>query len=295
MRQQFGASHTGKKLDVLDKYHGVFPFLMRGRYKSIYIDAFAGSGEVLLAARDAALPLLPDIDPLQSEVLEGSAPRALRAAVPYDRYVFIEKKRKNLDGLKIQVARDFPSLFDRCRFECADANAALKKICAETDWDKHRAVVFLDPFGNHVDWETLEIIARTRAADVWYLAPTGLGIWRQIPKKGKMQEASAQSITRILGDDSWRHLFTKQETSRNLFDEAEINILRDGTVDEVTRHVIQRLRTIFRGGVLDQYVLLGGSDEMKYYSLVFAVSNPRTKAKELAHRVAGWIVSHTYA
>jgi three-Cys-motif partner protein len=288
--QKFGTrKHTGKKLDVLDKYHGFFPLALKTKgYRLIYIDAFAGTGEVLLTDSDA--PLLPGLVP-DREVIEGSAIRALRAAVPYDEYVFIEKSAKKLAALQTQLSGEFPQLISACRFVCADVNVAIKDICAATDWSKYRAVVFLDPFGNQIAWDTLEAIAQTQAADVWYLFPAGLGVHRQIPKKGKPQTKAAQSITKMLGSDDWVRLFTSETVTEDLFGEAKVDTQRAdaASAKAITEHAISRLGTVFLGGVADQYVMLGGK-EVAWYSLIFACSNPSIAAKTLAHKVAGWII-----
>ena len=293
MTQKFGAQkHTGKKLDVLDHWHGFYPLALRySRLRLIYIDAFAGTGEVLVADDDQTNLLLPDMESRRT-VLAGSASRALGAAIPYDEYVFIEKSPSKLKKLEAKLTTKFPERVSRCRFVRGDANNIIKKICAETNWDRTRAVVFLDPFGNQIEWATLEAIAQTRAADVWYLFPSGLGFWRQIPKDGVVDEAAAASVTRMVGDNSWQFLFTKRTTTQDLFGRDEVSVHRDASVAEVTEYAIGRLRTIFRGAVLDEYVRLGGTRKVPWYALLFASANPGSKAKELALRVARHIVRH---
>ncbi len=289
-KQKFGArKHTKKKLDVLDAYLGFFPLALKTKgFRLLYVDAFAGTGEVLLAEADA--PMLPGIAP-EREKIDGSAVRALRATVPFDKYVFIEKSKTKLAALREQLAAQFPDRIALCEFKCADANDAIKEICGSTDWKKSRAVVFLDPFGNQIEWETLKTIAQTRAADVWYLFPTGLGIYRQIPKKGTPQATAADSITRMLGTDDWLRIFTQKATTTNLLGEIETDTERAASVEEIAAYVISRLGTIFQGGVANKYVSLGGKG-VPWYSLLFAASNPEKKAKELAHKVAKWIVDH---
>jgi three-Cys-motif partner protein len=44
-----------------------------------------------------------------------------------------------------------------------DANAAVQRICRDTDWRSNRAVLFLDPYGMQVAWETLAAVAATKA------------------------------------------------------------------------------------------------------------------------------------
>ena len=293
MTQKFGApSHTGKKLDVLDAWHGFYPLALKHRrLRLIYIDAFAGTGEVLVAEDDADDQLLPCIES-QRIVLEGSAPRALGAPIPYDEYIFIEKHAGKLNTLKAKLSTRFAGLIGRCKFIRGDANVALKEICAETNWARTRAVVFLDPFGNSIAWETLEALAATEAVDVWYLFPAGLGVWRQIPKAGEVQDSVAASVTKMLGDNSWRFLFTKRTSQPDLFGAEKVVVQRDADVSEVIEYAISRLRTIFRGVVLDEHVVLGGTKKVPWYALLFASANPSAKARELAERVARHIVRH---
>lgn len=290
-KQKFGSKkHTKRKLDVIDDYHAFYPVaLTRKGLRLIYIDAFAGTGEVFVA-EEASEPMLPGVASAE-EKIEGSAVRALRSAIPYDRYVFIEKSRSKLSALQQQLAKQFPERIARCEFICADANEAIQSICKITDWKRNRAVVFLDPFGNQIAWETLVALAQTRAIDLWYLFPAGLGVYRQIPKEGKPQPKAAESVTRMLGSDEWKFLFTKKSTADDLFDGPVERISRDVSVKEVTAHAIYRLRTIFEGDVLDEYVVLGGK-KVPWYSLIFACSNPSDAAKTLAHKVAHWIVTH---
>jgi three-Cys-motif partner protein len=53
-----------------------------------------------------------------------------------------------------------------------DSNSAIKEVVQGSSWNGIRAVMFLDPYGMSVDWETLESIRATEAIDVWYLVPS---------------------------------------------------------------------------------------------------------------------------
>ncbi|MGH8657683.1 MAG: hypothetical protein ACREV4_04145 [Gammaproteobacteria bacterium] len=56
---------------------------------------------------------------------------------------------------------------DRCTFDLTDAIVGLQDWCAQRDWEKERAVVFLDPFGMQVEWETVDTLAKTGGVDLW--------------------------------------------------------------------------------------------------------------------------------
>jgi three-Cys-motif partner protein len=52
-----------------------------------------------------------------------------------------------------------------------DANAYLQEICLKSIWKGHRAVLFIDPFGMQLSWDTLKAVASTEAIDTWILFP----------------------------------------------------------------------------------------------------------------------------
>ncbi|GAI54351.1 unnamed protein product, partial [marine sediment metagenome] len=59
--------------------------------------------------------------------------------------------------------------------------------CNNYKWQNNRAVLFLDPYGMQVNWETIKAIANTEAIDLWYLFPFGIGVNRLLQKDaGKM-------------------------------------------------------------------------------------------------------------
>jgi three-Cys-motif partner protein len=217
------------------------------------------------------------------ETIAGSAVRALSLANPFDRYLFIEKypsKLKELEGLSDR----FPALRDRMRFECADANLALATFVRDTDWRQHRAVVFLDPFGNSVAWPTVLALARTRAIDLWYLFPAGLGVHRQIGRDGTVDPTHEASLDMLLGTPDWRTTFITETESDDLFG-ATSRSEKVATPRSITLFMIKRLREVFKGLVLDEWLPLG-SRNIHMYSLLFATANPSPKAIALADRLA---------
>ena len=115
-KQKFGArKHTKRKLDVLDAYLSFFPLALKTKgFRLIYVDAFAGTGDVLLAEADA--PTLPGIAP-EREAIDGSAVRALRATVPFDANVFIEKSKSNHAASKQPLSSQIPDRIDLCHFD----------------------------------------------------------------------------------------------------------------------------------------------------------------------------------
>jgi three-Cys-motif partner protein len=184
-----------------------------------------------------------------------------------------------------QLKAEFRHLSSRISIEHSDANDAVERFCATADWKQTRAVMFLDPFGNQVSWRTIEIIARTRGIDLWYLFPAHLGINRQISATGELDAAKAASLDKVLGTSEWRNKFVGTVTSQTLWGEAREISFKQATVDSITRFMIERMKQEFKGVVLSEWLPLGrGSSH--WYSLLFACANPSPKATEIAERIA---------
>jgi len=278
----FAGPHTVKKLECLEKYLRAYLKVFKNKTwaQTIYVDAFAGTGEVPVAATYPSLPL----DGAGTAFVIGSARRALGLEESFGEYIFIEKKRSHARELQ-QIRRSYPE--KNIQVLNADANNGLKRLCTERDWEKCRAVVFLDPFGSQVEWSTIEALAATKAVDLWYLFPAGLSVDRQIRKKdGSVHESHERALDRILGTPDWRRAFrTEVDAGPDLF--LPINRTTKKTVDaeSATHFMIDRLRTAFKGGVLSEWLPLG-SGNVHMFSLLFACANPSPRANELAMRLA---------
>lgn len=283
-QKPFAGLHTKAKLDKLAAYLEAFlkVFKKKAWAHTIYIDAFAGTGTAPIAAKSG--PVLP-LDDAAAEFIVGSARRVLEQELSFSEYVFIEKGRKNARELE-QLKTAYPNKASRIRIEKADANEALQAICAKTDWTKGRAVVFLDPFGNQVEWKTIEAIAKTKAVDLWYLFPAGLGVHRQISGKATFDRDKERSLTSLLGTADWKQAFIAQEERpADLFGHAGSTSVKAVTPASATQFMIERMRTVFAGGVLDEWLELGPRGHHSY-SLLFACANPSPKANALALKLA---------
>lgn len=277
----FAGMHTVEKLKVLERYLAAYvTVLKRTSFETVFFDAFAGTGEIPIEEGGGLFQDVEEAEPF----IEGSAKRALGVRPPFRRYIFVEQSKKKAALLE-QLKRDFPYLSERIHIERSDANIAVDEFCKKTDWKRTRSVMFLDPFGNQVGWGTIEAIARTRAIDLWYLFPAHLGINRQISASGQFDKYKAASLDKVLGTSEWREQFVAQINRENLWGEIEQTSFKQSTVDSVTRFMIERMKTVFKGVVLDEWLPLGRRGS-HWYSLIFACANPNPNAKEIAERVA---------
>lgn len=252
--------------------------------RTVYIDGFAGSGEVPLARHEEGL-----FDDDVKSVLSGSADRALNISPPFYRYVFIDKRKKCIDALSAKFKGR--QNVDRVSYLCGDANQQIRALCADEQWHTQRGVVLLDPFGSQVEWATIEAIAATKSLDLWYLFPAGVGVFRQIGNTGTVHSTHGDSITRMFGTEDWKTAFLKPSKQADLFGEStqqEKNV----TPESAAHFMIERLKSVFKGGVLDEMIPLGKHSYPSYY-LLFAWGNPSKKTSELANKLSKAAVKAT--
>ena len=79
----FGGPWTEEKLAILKKYLDAYTTALKNKsFRLIYIDAFAGTGEIELTS----------VDEGKKEFIEGSAKIAMDVdKKPFDEYIFVEK------------------------------------------------------------------------------------------------------------------------------------------------------------------------------------------------------------
>lgn len=284
----FAGMHTVEKLKVLENYLAAYQKVLKNtNFTTVFFDAFAGTGEIPIDEPGGLFQDVEEADPF----IEGSARRALGVRPPFSRYIFVERSRRKAVLLQ-SLKSDFPYLSTRIHIERADANIAVEEFCNQTDWRRTRTVMFLDPFGNQVGWNTVEAIAKTKAIDLWYLFPAHLGINRQISASGEFDIHKAASLDKVLGTSEWREEFVARISRQNLWGEAEQISFKQSTVDSVTRFMIRRMKAVFKGLVLDEWLPLGRGGS-HWYSLIFACANPSAKATEIAQRVARAVMTRT--
>lgn len=291
LQRPFAREGTETKLRTVFDYAEFFTNALKNKpradrpFRLTFVDAFAGTGELPRQAKDV-LPMIDD-GLAFNDVAMGSARRALEVARPFDRYVFSDTKLRNVRELE-RLASEFSSLRDRVEIIRQDANEVVSDFCRQMEWND-RAVMFLDPFGNQVTWQTLESIAATRKIDLWYLFPSWWGVVRQIRSDGTPLPDAEASLDRVFGTAEWReHVSTTIRTS-DLFGATEAR-RKTATVDSVTRYMIERMETIFGGGVSHRWLPLTWEGRPSY-SLIFACANPQSKARNLAMRVANQIMT----
>lgn len=270
---RFGSVHTITKLEMLGKYLPAYTqALKKTPFRLHYVDAFAGSGMCHVQVQGKRL------------MVPGSASIALDCTPPFHQMVFIEKSPRRAEALdrlkKRSPERDIEVIQD-------DANEALPRVVRRMQ-SQDRAVVFLDPYGMQLKWQTLQYLAESRLVDVWYLFPLS-ALYRQAARNAAaIDEDKATALTLMLGTDEWRQAFYRPNPQQSLFGEQDSDI-RGVEYPEMLAWVKRHLEKIFAAVEPPKllYQTTGkGRQGAPLFALFFAVSNPSPKAVALARKIA---------
>lgn len=285
-KQQFGGDWTSEKLERVRKYLIAYATIMnalrekkRG-FRFAFIDAFAGTGynTPKQADHDFA-PFFEGVRASDSQrFIDGSARIALKVAPPFDRYIFIENNATRFAELS-KLKQEFAALYDRIQLVHADANTYLHDLCLNKNWRNHRAVLFLDPFGMQVTWNTIAAIAKTEAIDLWVLFPLGTGANRLLKRDGKIPTSWRARLDATFGASDWYDAFYKETPYQDLISgEATVETRKQATFDTISAYFLKRLGSVFPH-VAEHPLPLFNSANCPLYLLCFAAGNPGSGGK----------------
>ncbi len=283
---EFGGDWTLQKLQCLKDYLIIYSQIFHKNpgamyFKTIYVDAFAGTGYI--SKRNIAdSHLFGNTD--RETYLKGSARISLEVEPPFDQYIFTDTNAIHVSELNI-LASSFPKR--NILIENKQANELLISFWKKTNWKINRAVVFLDPYGMQVDWETIAALANTKAIDLWCLFPLGMAINRMLTVGRLPPEKWSDALTRLLGSEEWKTKFYKTFTEHTLFGPHEL-IKKTATLETIGSYIIERLKTVFTQ-VAEKPFIMRNSKNNPIFILCFAAGNP--KGAPTAVRIAQYIIN----
>lgn len=283
--QAFGGEHTRRKLDVVAKYLAAYVTVMKKQdFRLFYVDGFAGSGGSAPKV-EAQTSVDPTLFP-SADFVEGSPIRALTVDPHFDHYIFIDKNDENVRSLS-NLCAEFPAR--NIEIVHGDANDRLVEFCDRITLNRlDRAVIFLDPFGLSVRWQTIKRIAATKKVDLWYLVPVD-GMSRQIKDDGSFLPGAAK-IDQIWGSASWRTKAVRRtDASADLFGSVDPRLEKIAKAKQFSEMFRHHLNEVFAGGVAKTYLPLGRGRRHDF-SLMFACANPSPAASQAAMRIANHIL-----
>jgi three-Cys-motif partner protein len=273
-RKDFGGEWTVEKLDILSKYWSFYLTALKGQsFNKVYIDAFAGSGDVRLG---------------DGSTIDGSAKLALDASIKFDKYIFIEKDKTKIEKLKKLINDQYKELENRTEVFLDDCNCKINELCKSFDWKKNRAIMFLDPFAMSLKWDTLKVIANTKAIDVWYLFPIS-ATTRLMKNDGTIEDSWKKKLDDIFGDNGWFNEFYQPSKQLCMFDDMPAQYDKLADLGKMKKYICTRLKTVFPA-VADNPRVLYNTKNTPLFLFCFAVSNDNEAAIRLALKVANHIL-----
>lgn len=273
---KFGGNWTVEKLGILSSYFDYYLTALKNQpFKRIYIDAFAGTGTINLGNED--------------NDIEGSAKLALSNKNKFDKYIFIESKKKYVSELNEMITTQFSELSSRIEIYNDDCNNKLLDICKNIDWKTSRAVLFLDPYATELKWETLQTIASTKAIDVWYLFPMSAAN-RMMKNNREIEPSWKSKLDSIFGNTGWIDEFYKVDPQIDLFVDEE-RYYKDLNTQSFANYICNRLSSIFASVAPNPRILYNRKNS-PLFLFCFAVSNESPSAIGLAMKGANYILDN---
>lgn len=276
VRHEYGGHWTRLKLAILKDYLQFYTTALKGQPFTLhYVDAFAGTGKQDLKLLGASSGMIPDED------LKGSVSHALETEPGFHYYHFNDLNSEHCAVLE-ELKAAYPD--KNVAITRKDANTFVQHFCEKLRRND-RAVIFLDPYGAKVDWDTLVRVTETEKVDLWLLFPLS-ALLRMTPTDGsRVRPEWKNRISRLLGTKEWMDALYKPKElppTPDLFgDPAAADQLERLNVEELELFVTTKLKKIFADVMHPVTLRSNGSPLFSFY---FAVSNPR--AVTLARKVA---------
>lgn len=278
---EWGGLWTEKKLEAFSKYVWSYLTIMKKYpyWKTIYFDGFAGSGtREKRTNRDLMQQL--KITEEEERTYKGAAERVLGLEnLGFDYYYFIDKNEESLNKLKQKLNEQFKN--KNLEFRLGDANEQLNKLAKALQDNKYAALVFLDPFGMQIDWNSIANLKGTRS-DVWILVPTGVIVNRLLDKAGKLEFSDKLESFFGLPIAEIKSFFYEEKKIPTLFGEEEIITKVSKPIEKIANLYAQRMKTIWEH-VTEEPLVLKNSNNVPIFHFVFA-SNKKN-AKKIAKQI----------
>ena len=148
-------------------------------------------------------------------------------------------------------------------------------------------MLFLDPYGMQVEWQTIEAIAKTKAIDLWLLFPLGIGVSRLLTRSGEIPKGWRTRLDKLLGTTTWYDEFYRVEHKADLFGNDEERVVK-ATNETIARYFNDRLKSIFPANGVAEPGVLRNSSKNPLYLLCFAAGNE--KGAPIAVKIANHLL-----
>ncbi|POR50888.1 three-Cys-motif partner protein [Bosea psychrotolerans] len=271
-----------EKLDALGEYLNFYTTVLKNQAHwcrgTVFVDAFAGPGKSKVRAIpkssepkredffDDVVPMTDDEE--GDEFVNGSPRVALDIKNPFNNYFFIERDPQRVAELRT-LAGDYGDT-RKIVVKEGDASAELLAILgSKANWSGYRGVIFVDPFGMHIPWSTLEALAKTRVFEIIINFPLGMAIQRFLIRHGEIPANWAATLDDFFGSPDWRlHAY---ESSDTLFGSDTVKLADSGK--RLLEWYLGRLKDAF--GHVSPARLIRNTQGGHLYYLIWAGPHPK--------------------
>lgn len=265
------------KLAALARYLEFFTTVLKNQHwcKTIYLDAFAGGGVANLRMKVKAPPEETPLwdeppQPEQSHLVLGSPRRALEVANPFDTYVFVDADPRRIAQLEALKAE-----YGRSRRIVVRQGSAAQEISWLLSHDiskkTHRGVAFLDPFGAHLPWLSVEALANTQAFEAIINFPLHMCINRLATLNPDIRQNWRDQLDSFFGPGWYEEVY---ETHSGLF--GDDTRKRPDASERLLKFYIAKLRLAF--GHVSKPMLIRNTRGNPLYYIIWA--GPHRKGLE---------------
>jgi len=285
--QSWGGDWTEIKLQAFEDYVKAYLKIMNSQKKNragwpitIYFDGFAGSGDRGIERNNDQSFFFDDVSAKELSVYKGSAERVLGMQIKFDKYYFVDNSNNSLNDLRTNLKMK-NLLTDSCNFIYNDMNAEIKKFSSELN-EQMAALVFLDPFGMQINWDSIETL-RDKRVDLWILIPSGVIVNRLLDNSGELIFQEKLESFFGLPIEEIRQIFYEEKKEKTLFGEEEQITKVGDSIAKIAEIYIRNLKKIFLY-VTENPLLLKNSKNVTIYHFVFASNN------KTAYKIASQII-----
>lgn len=278
----FGGNWTEKKLDILEAYLDSYTTALKNHgFRLVYIDAFAGSGNILRRSGS------DDAEQHDARsLITGSAVRALAIDDrPFDRLVLVERNHDRCVELRQLRDQHGDRAIDVLE---NDANLLLRSL-NPSEYGNWRGVLFVDPFGVQLEWATVEHVASLRRLDMWLLFPVG-AIGRMLPVSRNPDDVEASWVDRlniVFGGEEWRNLYSHHRQGSLFGDTVTVSHRTPGVHGLLTIYKDQ-LGALFGSCFLHESRTLTNSRNAPLFEFISCAGHPR--GAPIAKRMAKHLI-----
>lgn len=241
------------KLAILEEYAKPFSQILRARnLRPIYIDGFAGAGHHKAKGSD--------------RIIEGSPARALAVDPAFELFYFID-----LDGKRVAQLKNIASGRSNVFISHGDCNRILTtEIFPKIRYENfQRALCILDPYGLHLNWETVFMAGKSDVIEIFLNFPVmdmNMNVLKHNPDR--VPQTQKERMTKFWGDESWMQ--AAYSPTRGLFEEMQ----EKNTIEPVVKAYQERLKKIAGFKYVPEPMPMRNSKGAIVYFLFFAAQKP---------------------